>query len=112
MFRLALQLGCTVRELRERMDAREFSEWAAYYRLEPFGDDRRDMQLAVLAAVTANVHARRGKQHSPEDFLVCKEVKRPAMPDTAQLHVMAKALARMSGGRVITRNGNNSNTGR
>jgi len=28
-----------VRELQERMDAVEFAEWQAYYRIQPFGDD-------------------------------------------------------------------------
>ena len=55
-FRLAALLGCTVRELLIRIDARELAEWQAYYRLEPFGEERADWRQAQTTAVIANVN--------------------------------------------------------
>ena len=52
-FRLALALGSTVRELQQRMDGREFSEWLAYYQISPFGYDRTDFNAATIAATIA-----------------------------------------------------------
>lgn len=38
MFRLALQLGRTVRELEQTLDSRELAEWEAYHTIEPLPD--------------------------------------------------------------------------
>ncbi|MDQ7019612.1 MAG: DUF4035 domain-containing protein [Robiginitomaculum sp.] len=62
-FRLAAQLGCTVRELLARIDARELAEWQAYYRLEPFGEERADWRQAQTTAMIANVNL--GKDAHP-----------------------------------------------
>ncbi len=32
----------------------QFSEWMAFYRLEPFGDERDDVRMARLATVICN----------------------------------------------------------
>lgn len=53
---MAGHLGCTVRELQERIDAREFMEWAAYYQTDPWGGERGDLQAAIVASTIANVH--------------------------------------------------------
>jgi len=42
-------MGCTVSELMARMDSREFARWIAYTRVEPIGDDRADVQAAMIA---------------------------------------------------------------
>lgn len=39
-----------------RMDSRELSEWLAYYKLEPFGQDRQDAGPAIVAHTIANIH--------------------------------------------------------
>ncbi|PCI51396.1 MAG: hypothetical protein COB49_01965 [Alphaproteobacteria bacterium] len=62
-FRLAALLGCTVRELLARIDARELAEWQAYYRLEPFGEERADWRTAQTTAMIANVNL--GKDARP-----------------------------------------------
>lgn len=58
-FRLALSLGCTVRDLLARIDSEELSEWMAYYQIEPFGEQRADLRNAINSCVMAN--AWRGK---------------------------------------------------
>lgn len=52
------------------VDSAEFSEWIAYYHLEPFGDERADLRAAIIAHTNASVM--RGKKSKPyklKDFM-------------------------------------------
>lgn len=40
------------------MSSHEFSEWMAFLRLQPFGEQRKDLRMATLAAVITNVMTR------------------------------------------------------
>ena len=40
--------------MQERISSRDFAEWMAFYRLEPFGDERDDLRMARLATVISN----------------------------------------------------------
>lgn len=51
--RLALALGATVEELRERMTGREFAAWCEYYAIEPFGALRDEYHARMIAAAVA-----------------------------------------------------------
>jgi hypothetical protein len=65
-----LALGSTVAELQERMSSTEFSEWIAFYRLEPFGARRNDWGHAIVASVVYNMLKAKGsKDLTAEDFL-------------------------------------------
>ncbi len=69
-FRLAALFGCTVRELLARIDARELAEWQAYFRLEPFGEERADWRQAQTTAMLANVNlAKNAKPIDPSLFI-------------------------------------------
>lgn len=60
----------TVAEAQERVTASEFAEWQAFYRLDPFGEERADYRMAILAALTTNLWLEKGdKPTRPEDFL-------------------------------------------
>jgi len=61
-FRLALALGMTVAELLQRMSSHELSEWMAFYKTEPFGDVRGDVQAAVVAQAALAPHMEKGKK--------------------------------------------------
>jgi len=68
LFRLAAQLGMTVRELCERMDSRELSEWMAVHRYYmPLTDTWH--QTGVLASAMLAPYSGRGKQPRPSDFV-------------------------------------------
>lgn len=61
----------TVAELLSRMSSREFSEWMAFYGIEPFGAEITDLQNAVntAASVNASIAAGGGKQRvQPDQF--------------------------------------------
>jgi hypothetical protein len=51
---LALSLGCTRKELLNRLDADELIGWEAFYRVEPFGPIAHNKNSAVLTATMAN----------------------------------------------------------
>lgn len=48
------------------MSSREFSEWMAYDRVDPFGPRRDDLRAGSIAAMIANVN--RDSQRHPEPF--------------------------------------------
>jgi hypothetical protein len=49
-------MGVPVTELQRRMSSLEFSEWLAFYSLEPWGWEAEMYGHAQTAAVVANVH--------------------------------------------------------
>jgi len=44
----------TVAELQTSISSREFTEWIAFYNLDPFGAEREDLRAALVAATIAN----------------------------------------------------------
>lgn len=50
-------------EAQERLSAKEFSEWLAYFQLEPWGEYRDDLRMGVLTVRVAN--ALRSKDSQP-----------------------------------------------
>lgn len=73
----------TVGELLERISSRELTEWMAYYELEPFGQERGDLQAGVVASVIANVNRdpkKSRKEYKPDDFVLVFEKPEPKTP--------------------------------
>ncbi len=68
-FRLALALGRTVSELDSSMTSAEFTEWMAYYAIEPFGQWRDNWHFAQLTALMFNVNCGKSSQLSTADFM-------------------------------------------
>lgn len=68
---MAAHLGMTVRELLERIDSRELSEWAAYEQVEgPLGGPREDVLAAIIASTVHNTaQSKKGKRVTPKDYL-------------------------------------------
>lgn len=55
------------------MPEREFLEWQAYYRIEPFGEERADLRAGVVAATVANTSGtvKRGQRpYKASDFVL------------------------------------------
>lgn len=61
----------TVRELLDRVDSRELTEWMAYEHVTgPFGPDRSDIHAGIIASTVANASkGKRGKKFEPKDFI-------------------------------------------
>lgn len=57
----------------EHISSREFAEWMAFMRLEPFGEIRADVRHAALSALIANVNRdrkRKAQPYKPADFML------------------------------------------
>jgi len=85
-------LGFTVRELLERVDSREISEWMAFAKVEPFGEERADIRSAIIACTMANMWL--GKNQKPykiTDFMPKFEPDEPQ--STADMDKILRQLA-------------------
>lgn len=62
----------TVENLLDGMTAAEFTDWQAFYRVEPFGDEWR--QTGEICAMVGNAAGgkRNGGSFTPRDFLPIK----------------------------------------
>lgn len=56
-------------ELLRSISSEELVEWAAYYRIDPFGSHRADIHAGIVASTLANIHARKGHRFTPADFI-------------------------------------------
>jgi hypothetical protein len=62
-----------VREAQQRIDSREYAEWLAYYRLEPFGEGRADWRVAIAGAAAANATGNLKRPLRPSELLAVRE---------------------------------------
>ena len=59
-----------MRDLLDRCDSRELSEWAAFWRAEPWGDMRADLRAGIISSTVANVMSgKKGRSVTPADFM-------------------------------------------
>ena len=87
----------TVGELGQRMSSRELSEWMAYDRIEPFGNQWQ--QTGMIASTIANVHRdskKRASPFQPEDFMPQLLEEEPELPDTATLAEKIKGALKVT----------------
>ena len=56
-------------EAQERISSAEYTEWLAYYQIEPWGDERADLRNGILCALTANMHRSKGRKFKAGDFM-------------------------------------------
>ncbi len=78
---MALQLGCTVAELLDRISTHELDEWLAYYQLEPWGEERADLRAGIVASTIANFRPfrkRKSKSFKPKHFMPTFRRRTPA----------------------------------
>lgn len=71
-FRLAKELGKSVRQAQLEISSAEFTEWQAFYQLEPFGDVVADLRHGVATSVLANINRNseaRKEPYKAEDFI-------------------------------------------
>jgi len=69
-FRLAKELGMSVRRAQEEISSAEFGEWIGYYSIEPFGDRIDDLRAGTVASTIANVHrAKDTPAYAPLDLI-------------------------------------------
>jgi len=59
----------TVRELLSRVGSDEITEWAAYFRLDPFGEERADLRAGIVASAIANTMGGGKRTYQPSEFM-------------------------------------------
>jgi hypothetical protein len=63
--------SCTVEEAQQRCSSEEFTYWLAYYRLEPWGEERADLRMAILDSLFYNANRGKGSgSKKPKDFML------------------------------------------
>ena len=68
------------------LSSRQLTEWMAYDQLEPFGERRADLRMAVLASLIANANRdpdKRREPFTPADFMPRFEAEPQAQPAEA-----------------------------
>jgi len=53
-----------------QMSAAEETMWIAYYREQPFGDQRADTRNALIAQLLYNTNVKKGKTKKLQDFML------------------------------------------
>lgn len=77
--------------------SRQFAEWLAYSRLEPWGEDRDDLRMGIIASTIAN--SNRGKNQkpfTPQQFMPRFEQE---TEEEAAARLLAKAIKALGGKR-------------
>lgn len=72
LFRLALAMGRTLKELRAVLSFAEFQEWCLYYQIEPWGETRADLRSGIIASTLHNIYASwvgSNGQATPSDYM-------------------------------------------
>ncbi len=59
----------SVRQAQEEISWREFAEWIAYDRLNPFGLERGDMQAGIVASAAVTPYLKPGAKISAADYM-------------------------------------------
>ncbi len=91
----------TVREAQERIDAREYALWRAYYETEPFGEERADLRSAIIAVTVANAFRTRGRASKIGDFMPDFD-RRTRRQTTKQTWAILCAVANVQNAKVKT----------
>jgi hypothetical protein len=96
---MARDLGCTIGELAERMDSREYALWLAHYAEVPDDGERIVFQIALLTACVINSLGSK-RRVEPDDLIpgrrrVLKQEPWEVMK--AKLALVAKARNKRNG---------------
>lgn len=84
----------SVARAQREVSQREFLEWRALERIEPFGERRADLRAAMIACVTANAWRAKGvKAFEVDDFMLKFEEKEPRVASPAELKAKLRAYA-------------------
>lgn len=60
----------SVARAQQEISSKEFSEWVAYNKIDPFGQDRNDLGAAIISATVCNVNRSKGSRpYKPADFM-------------------------------------------
>lgn len=88
----------TVEELENRMTHSEFMEWAAFYRIEPWGCEVEDSRMAMQCAATVAPYSK--KKVRPKDFMPDRDKGSRRISDPKRIAATLIQWAKMNPGLV------------
>lgn len=79
----------SVKRAQQEIDAVEYTEWLAYHKLNPFGEQRADLRAGIIASVVASVFGK--KTYKASDFMPDFECEDKPVNQQAALKSILKA---------------------
>lgn len=80
------------------MSCRQYQEWKEFYKIDPWGEQRGDMQNALLMWWIAVVQCgKKNVQSKPEDFMLFPDGGPPEPQSVIDMISMARGFATMLG---------------
>ena len=92
---IARTLGMSRKQAQREIDSREFAEWVAEYRIEPWGELRSDLRAGIIASAALAPWSKKGREPRPIDLMpkFGGEAKRPRQSEAEMKAVWAHAVA-------------------
>jgi hypothetical protein len=80
------------------MSSHELSEWMAFFRLEPFGEERQDLRAAIVAQTIANVNRGAGRPPYKLSDFILEFDRQPKEPQSVedQIEVMRRLTRQLT----------------
>lgn len=83
--RLALELGePDVMAMLDGMTLEQFRLWQGYFAIEPWGEERADLRMAIETSALVNMQIVRGRKTKPRDFMPNFDARPPAADEIYQ----------------------------
>jgi hypothetical protein len=79
-----------VAQLQRQMSSSEFSEWMAYYSIEPFGEERADWRGALVPYMLACFMRKKGRKPRFEEFMLSTQMDAEPKKAESTKTMMAK----------------------
>jgi len=86
LYRVALALGKTVRELSQTMEYKELAQWMAFFKVHGYPDARQEFYGAQLASLMLSVVSKKSNQYKTGDFMLDEILTTDHDKDEATLH--------------------------
>lgn len=83
-----------VEGLAESMSYRQFVKWGEYYNTEPFGEERADLRMGILASTLVNIQMpKNSRRTKPADFMpVFTERKKRRRQTWQEMQALVKLI--------------------
>ncbi len=84
-----------------RIDSAELTDWMAYYRIDPWGGERGDLQAGIVASMVGNVNLKDGAEPlGPSDFALTFGPKPLKIATAKEIAAKLVGLTLSRGGEV------------